>query len=179
MSSGDRAALVALSGCTGGTRWRFSNNWDTEADLSDWHCVEVKDDGRVVKLVLLSNNLKGTIPDAVGALTELRALYLIGNKLTGPIPEALGALKELAHLGLGENKLTGSIPAWLESLKKLQQLGLSRNQLASEKSKGPSNPVLSWCPCLYMCYDRRKPLSSLPKHVVLVRFLKSLELCRS
>ncbi|CAM9150683.1 unnamed protein product [Ectocarpus sp. 8 AP-2014] len=130
MSSGDRAALVALFRSTGGTRWRFSNNWDTKADLSKWHGVEVNDDGRVVKLVLLSNNLKGTIPDAVGALTELRALYLIGNKLTGPIPEALGALKELAHLGLGDNKLTGSIPAWLGFLKKLQQHGLSRNQLA-------------------------------------------------
>ncbi|CAM9228091.1 unnamed protein product, partial [Ectocarpus sp. 8 AP-2014] len=129
MSSEDRAALVALFQSTGTTRWYRKGNWDTDADLSQWEGVAVNDDGRVVELNLALNNLKGTIPAAVGALTDLNVLDLYDNELTGPIPEALRALKELTHLGLSGNKLTGIIPAWLGSLKKLQRLELDDNHL--------------------------------------------------
>lgn len=57
----DRAALVALFRSTGGTRWTKSNNWNTGADLSQWHGVEVNSEGRVVKLLLEKNNLKGIL----------------------------------------------------------------------------------------------------------------------
>ncbi|CAN0057871.1 unnamed protein product [Ectocarpus sp. 6 AP-2014] len=83
MSSGDRAALVALCRSTGVTRWNHNNVWDTNADLSEWHGVQVNDDGRVVELDLNNNNLKGSIPEALGALTELKVLELRGNKLKG------------------------------------------------------------------------------------------------
>ncbi|CAM9255072.1 unnamed protein product [Ectocarpus sp. 13 AM-2016] len=107
MASEDRAALVALFRSTGGTRWIRNANWDTDADLSQWSRVQVNDDDRVVKLSLANNCLGGTIPEALGALTELKELYLFNNKLTGPIPEALGALKDLEILTLSGNKLTG------------------------------------------------------------------------
>ncbi|CBJ28474.1 Hypothetical leucine rich repeat protein [Ectocarpus siliculosus] len=151
MASEDRAALVALFRSAGGTRWHRNKNWDTGADLSQWYGVHVKHDGRVVELWLSSNNLEGTIPEALGVLTELKYLRFNHNKLTGsipvwlgfeknlrqlvlsvvsgPIPEALGALKELTFLELGRNKLTGPVPAWLGSQKKLRQLGLGANQL--------------------------------------------------
>ncbi|CAN0454574.1 unnamed protein product [Ectocarpus fasciculatus] len=61
MSSGDRAALVALFRSTGGTQWKYSWNWDTDADLWQWHGVQVNDDGRVVMLILLNNNLEGIL----------------------------------------------------------------------------------------------------------------------
>ena len=61
MSSGDRAALVALFRSTGGPHWRGKRNWDTDADLSRWSGVTVNDDGRVVKLDLYDNNLKGIL----------------------------------------------------------------------------------------------------------------------
>ncbi|CAM9220590.1 unnamed protein product [Ectocarpus sp. 13 AM-2016] len=107
MPSEDRAALVALFRSTGGTRWIRNANWDTDADLSQWSRVKVNNDGRVVKLSLANNYLGGTIPEALGALTELKELDLFNNKLTGPIPEAFGALKDLEILTLIGNKLTG------------------------------------------------------------------------
>ena len=60
-SDGDRAALVALFRSTGGARWKYNNNWDTDADLSQWRGVQVNVDGRVVKLRLSSNNLEGIL----------------------------------------------------------------------------------------------------------------------
>lgn len=55
----DRDALGALFLPTRGANWRKNTNWDTDADLSQWHGVEVNDQGGVVKLILSSNNLGG------------------------------------------------------------------------------------------------------------------------
>ena len=59
MASTDRDALLALYRWTDGPNWRNSANWCTDADLSDWHGVEVNRGGRVVKLFLEQNNLRG------------------------------------------------------------------------------------------------------------------------
>lgn len=56
----DRIALLALYGLTGGATWNNNDNWDTDADLSLWHGVEVNAQGRVVTLKLPYNNLQGT-----------------------------------------------------------------------------------------------------------------------
>ncbi|CAM9255726.1 unnamed protein product, partial [Ectocarpus sp. 8 AP-2014] len=58
MAQTDREALVALYGATGGADWTSNENWITVDDLSQWHGVEINDDGRVVKLQLFSNNLR-------------------------------------------------------------------------------------------------------------------------
>lgn len=59
MASSDRASLVALFRATGGTGWKRSDNWNTDADLSKWYGVKVNEHGRVVKLDLNRNNLQG------------------------------------------------------------------------------------------------------------------------
>lgn len=55
----ERAALTALFRATHGAYWNKSDHWDTDAELSRWHGVEVNDQGSVVKLLLYGNNLKG------------------------------------------------------------------------------------------------------------------------
>lgn len=60
MMSADRDALVALFRSTGGANWKKKDNWDTDADLSQWHGVKVDDQGRVAKVLLYNNNLQGT-----------------------------------------------------------------------------------------------------------------------
>ncbi|CAM9160171.1 unnamed protein product, partial [Ectocarpus fasciculatus] len=135
MSSGDRAALVALFRSTGGTRWRQKKSWDTDADLSQWHGVEVNDDGRVVGLYLLFNKLKGPIPEALGALKELTNLILEHNKLTGSIPTSLRSLTKLELLGLGNNQLVGTIPEALGALTELKVLQLYGNDLTGPLPK--------------------------------------------
>lgn len=60
MALADRAALSALFRSTNGTRWKYNCNWNTDAELSQWHGVMVNEaDGRVVGLDLRDNNLQG------------------------------------------------------------------------------------------------------------------------
>ena len=59
MAPTDRDVLVALYNATDGPNWKNKTNWDTNADLSDWYGVEADDQGRVVKLSLSANKLRG------------------------------------------------------------------------------------------------------------------------
>ena len=54
----DREVLVAFYQATGGDTWRQKDGWITEADISSWYGVTVRD-GHVVKLDLRANNLQG------------------------------------------------------------------------------------------------------------------------
>ncbi|CAN0274257.1 unnamed protein product, partial [Ectocarpus sp. 4 AP-2014] len=58
MSQTDRKALVALYNATGGAEWNENRNWNTSAALLQWDGVEINSQGRVVKLILESNNLR-------------------------------------------------------------------------------------------------------------------------
>lgn len=55
----ERDALLALYRSTDGDNWRRKTNWGTDAPLSDWYGVKVNAEGRVVRLDLSFNNLKG------------------------------------------------------------------------------------------------------------------------
>lgn len=59
MAQTDRKALVALYNGTDGAKWAENRNWNTGADLSRWHGVEINDQERVVQLQLNNNNLQG------------------------------------------------------------------------------------------------------------------------
>lgn len=53
--------------------------------------------------------LRGTIPTALGGLTNLYFIDLDFNQLTGSLPSELFALSLLEQLDLNDNLLTGSI----------------------------------------------------------------------
>eukprot|EP00752_Nemacystus_decipiens_P018192 g16322.t1 len=126
----DRAALIALYDATDGPSWRNNTNWNNMgADISEWYGVEVNDRGRVSRLGLGYNKLRGHIPPELGALSELQVLDLEHNELTGPIPEELGKLTALKELYLNGNTLSGHIPRQLGALSALQHLYLSHNKL--------------------------------------------------
>ncbi|CAM9115845.1 unnamed protein product [Ectocarpus sp. 12 AP-2014] len=133
MASTDRDVLLVLHRSTGGTNWRNNTNWDTDVPIGDWHGVEVKDDGSVVKLDLASNNLRGDIPAILGKLKLLKTLILSDNTLTGSIPPELGEMESLEVLDLGSNKLTGHIPD------QLGQLGVSIRTNAEESFTDAGN----------------------------------------
>ena len=59
MAQTDRKALVAFYIATDGPSWKRKTNWDTDVDLSDWYGVTANDQGRVMRLVLFNNNLRG------------------------------------------------------------------------------------------------------------------------
>ena len=80
-------------------------------------------------LSLGGNQLTGSIPTELGALTNLESLSLGSNPLTGTIPRELGALTNLRSLSLSRSGLTGTIPAELGALTNLRQLWLYSNHL--------------------------------------------------
>ena len=77
--------------------------------------------GRLVVLdCFLSNimacNLSGSLPENIGDLEHLEALWLSSNQLSGEIPESMGNLENLELLYLSENQFSGIIPQSLCSL---------------------------------------------------------------
>ena len=128
-SESDRAVLVALYNATNGAQWEDNTNWLSDQPLDQWYGVFIDADGRVSSLDLSYNDLSGSIPPALGNLTNLRGLSLNYNQLTGSIPPALGNLTNLIVLDLSDNQLTGSIPPALENLTNLRALFLNYNQL--------------------------------------------------
>lgn len=127
--TGECEALVALYNSTNGLGWTDHANWLENNQPGTWFGVYVVG-GHVSLIDLLANRLMGTIPPALGNLTNLQYLYLFYNQLTGSIPPALGNLASLESLALFGNQLTGEIPAELGNLANLQDLWLSSNQLS-------------------------------------------------
>ncbi len=147
--SEDREALVALYNATNGDNWRFNTNWLSNRPLGEWYGVTTDVDGQVTRLALyavatsdgdtvgigdgtgtyVGNRLTGSIPAALGSLSNVTSLSLSLNQLTGAIPGELGSLSNLTALFLNGNRLTGNIPAELGSLSNLKYLSLYGNQL--------------------------------------------------
>ena len=89
VSEKERAALAALFDATDGPNWEISDNWLSDAPLSEWSGVTTEYYGSVVELDLSWIGLNGELPEELGNLRNLRTLLLSGNDLSGCIPGVL------------------------------------------------------------------------------------------
>ena len=128
----DRAVLVRLYNATDGANWQDSSNWLSDLPMGEWYGVDTDTGGRVSRLDLYGNQLRGTIPPELGSLSNVMRLSLSENQLGGTIPTELGGLSNLERLSLGGNRLSGTIPPELGSLSNLTRLSLRENQLSGE-----------------------------------------------
>ena len=64
--------------------------------------------------------LTGTIPESLGSLSRLAALFLSANELNGTLPAVLGNATFLQYVQLNDNDLSGTVP---RSFQQLQSLG--------------------------------------------------------
>ena len=129
-NSPDRAALVALYNATNGSNWRNNTNWLSKEAIDQWYGVSTDCLGRVIRLNLNGNQLAGSIPAQIGALTNLVQMNLSGNQLRGHMPVELGKLTNLERLILQNNQLSGPVPVELGKLTNLERLILQNNQLS-------------------------------------------------
>ncbi len=81
-----------------------------------------------LRVLDLRNNRLKRLSAAIGQLTNLQELYLYDNQLTN-LPAAIGQLTNLVILGLSDNQLIG-LPDSLGQLQNLEILFLSGNNLA-------------------------------------------------
>jgi hypothetical protein len=88
----DRAALVALYESTNGDGWEQRGNWLDESvhHCDGWYEVICDGEGRVSRLDLDHNNLRGPLPPELGNMSKLIILELGANVLDGPIPPEMG-----------------------------------------------------------------------------------------
>jgi len=137
----DWSALKAVYQSLDGEDWWKQAGWNqitaasppASCNLSNLYGVELDVNGRVSKLDLNTNYLRGSIPPEIGNLTNLTYLSFYYNLLEGPIPAEIGNLVNLTYLNLGaftaSNDLSGSIPNTIGNLVNLKELNLSGNEL--------------------------------------------------
>ncbi|XP_028766533.1 probable leucine-rich repeat receptor-like protein kinase At5g49770 [Neltuma alba] len=128
-------------------------SWVGTDPCGGWEGIECSN-SRVTSKKLSSMNLKGSLTEAIGRLTELKTLDLSCNKgmggripaeignlsklqilslvgcdFSGPIPQPLGDLKQLTFLALNLNRLSGNIPRTLGNLSNVNWLDIADNQI--------------------------------------------------
>ena len=132
---------LAVGGKEDVLRRRYMNRagkWKARDDVSKWLGVTVEG-GRVTELwwpsYRIGEDLTGTIPAEIGALSALTVLNLSDNKLNGAIPPTIGALSSLTYLFLNNNSLSGVLPYSFSNLLNLAKLTLQRNNLSNDQNQ--------------------------------------------
>jgi hypothetical protein len=101
-----------------------------------WHGIRCSTDDRVTKIILgnqapLGNNMTGTLPIEVSALSELSSLVLIQGQIGGTIPTEYGRLTKIAAFFVQDNVLTGVIPEELiQGAPNIEMLAVGNNRLS-------------------------------------------------
>jgi Leucine-rich repeat (LRR) protein len=124
----EKKALIQIYEACGGPEWKKKGRWLSNPEPNTWFGVVIEQ-GRVTKLMLPSNNLRGELPDVFAALPYLKVLYLNNNSLGGCIPVSIGGLSKLECLDLSKNELAGNIPRSIGGCFSLKRILLDHNML--------------------------------------------------
>ncbi|MEO1434161.1 MAG: S8 family serine peptidase [Bacteroidota bacterium] len=96
VQTADSLALVEFYNELDGPNWIDNSNWLTSQPLDSWFGIMVEA-GRVVRIELPSNFLRGQVPASINTLTDLEFLILFDNVINGlPFLSSLTLLQELA-----------------------------------------------------------------------------------
>ncbi|KAK8519986.1 hypothetical protein V6N12_003952 [Hibiscus sabdariffa] len=108
----------------------FESNSCSLITIYGWpnHLIKTSN-GTILFMDLSFNHLSGTIPDSIGAMSNLHILDLSHNRLTGNIPDTFQGLKEVCLLNLSYNSLQGRLPGSLGLITFLTDLDVSNNNL--------------------------------------------------
>ncbi|XP_073101357.1 receptor-like protein EIX1 [Elaeis guineensis] len=120
--------------------------------------ISIKNLRNLVELDLSYNrNISGEIPEFIGNLIHLQALYLSINNISGEIPDIFDRLHSLSYLVLRSNRITGKIPRSIGNRCKLNMLDISDNSITGELV----DTIESWSKCTENRPDGRRSLQGL------------------
>jgi Leucine-rich repeat (LRR) protein len=88
----------------------------------------------LIALDVRFTDIKGTFPQEILQLTNLRSLSMSGNRLNGNLPSSFAALKFLVSLRLDSNQFSGRLPSF-DDMHFTRYLDLSQNALTGALSK--------------------------------------------
>jgi Leucine-rich repeat (LRR) protein len=132
-----RYALNTLYFATSGESWVNNELWTSPSNPcggggdSPWFGVSCDGDSVLVtELSLPGNDLLGSLPSEMRALTGLQGIDFESNQLSGVIPNDIGALTLLTNFNAGTNFFTSSIPPSVGNLTSLENLSLYSNLLS-------------------------------------------------
>lgn len=110
--------------------WQPGLSCDVPHQLA-WHGTECAG-STILRLKLVANGLRGTLPTELGHLPDLKELLVESNPLlSGTIPTEIGGLRALRTLSFDNNtRLSGSIPATLDQMSNLEYLSAHTNSLS-------------------------------------------------
>lgn len=130
----DKEILTRIYEAMNGPVWEDSQkeNWLTDKPIGEWKGVETNDEGRVISLEVLGQDVNGLIPAEIGGLTELERLIVYSNvkNTQNIIPAEIGKLTKLKHLNISAfSDLKQGLPEFpdfstLVNLEKLSLIGL-------------------------------------------------------
>jgi len=134
----DLAVLRTLYDSLHGDQWTIGWNLDRDDDFCSgrWYGVRCNELNHIVELNLCSNNLRGTLPAAIGKLSTLKHLDLSANYITGGIPTTIQLLLVIESISLAANSLFGPLPIGLENMMDLHTLNLAGNMLSGTFPEG-------------------------------------------
>ncbi|KAK9159040.1 hypothetical protein Scep_005614 [Stephania cephalantha] len=126
----DESALLAFKDKITEDPLGVLRSWNNSLHFCEWEGVKCDPKHqRVTELVLVSQQLMGSLSPHVGNLSFIKTLNIQDNKFHGVIPRELGRLPRLQYLGLSNNSFRGEIPASLSNCSNLVQLCLASNKL--------------------------------------------------
>ncbi|XP_039164693.1 receptor kinase-like protein Xa21 isoform X2 [Eucalyptus grandis] len=130
---------------------------------------------RLTALWLNDNDLDGNIPSSIRGLESLQMLYLENNHLEGPIPDEICNLTSLGNLLLQQNSLSGSILNCIGNLSSLQKFVVSWNNLTSIV------PVSLWSlqGLIFLDLSHNSFIGGLPLDIGKMRAMNGIDLSRN
>lgn len=145
LDDGEYALLQSIFNQTDGTQW--TRPWTfgaTKAETSMLEGVKVND-GHVVQLALINNNLTGTLPPELMEFPNVWYVNVSGNHFSGDIGayfDNMTTNNVITHLDLSDNQLTGNIGRMAFSNDKLPALTsfkIARNKIRDVKPVLPAH----------------------------------------
>lgn len=125
----DVTALKAFYHSTGGQSWVKNTNWMSgDPCTNQWVGIYCDEDGYVLSITLVYNNVSGEIPKELTLAKRLQAVILYDNAITKPIPEAIYTMDSLQSLELSYNQIPGELPKTM-NMPSMESLSLGSNML--------------------------------------------------